>query len=309
MSDPSAVKSFFDVRASRYAADFFDAGEVPAVYPLGLRRLEGTLEALGNHVPAGGLVIDLGCGVGQATLGAAKAGFRGQGFDISSGMIEEAEKLRALQTAEVREKSAFWCCDLFETGLAAGSADAVVALGVLEYLPDDKPFLGEAARLLRSGGLMVLEVRNRFFNLLSANRFTAEEAASPAFATVVARLAPRLATPLSLESRREFARRLRAAADAFDRAITADEAEREEAPPSFGGARRQHDIDTLTAEAGEAGFAWVAAKGLHPHPLPPAVEKSSPAFYNQLAALFDALAAEPAALAWSSSALVVYRKR
>jgi SAM-dependent methyltransferase len=244
-------------------------------------------------------------------LAAAKVGFDALGIDISEGMIAEAEAARAAQPAEAQARSAFRRGDLFANGLARGSADVLTALGVLEYLPEDTAFLAEAARLVRPGGLMVLEVRNRLFNMTTANRFTVAEIEAGAGPGLIEQLAAFVRAPLSPPARREFARRLKAVAERIDDALARDDAQAEPSamPPSFGDSRRQHALGELAARAGAAGFAPVSTHALHPHALPPALEAAAPHFYNQLAWLFDALAAEPAALAWSSAMLVALRRR
>ena len=62
-----------------------------------------------------------------------------------------------------------------ESGLPAGEFDAVTAMGLIEYLPDDDGLFAEAARLLRPGGRFAVSCRNRLYNLLSANDYTAQE--------------------------------------------------------------------------------------------------------------------------------------
>src|SRR5215475_3251538 len=61
------------------------------------------------------------------------------------------------------------------SGLPTGSADAVTAIGLVEYLAADAPFLLEAARLLRRGGVLVVSCRNRLFNATSGNDYTRAE--------------------------------------------------------------------------------------------------------------------------------------
>ena len=62
------------------------------------------------------------------------------------------------------------------------------------------------------------------------------------------------------------------------------------------------------AAAAKAGLSEAGVLGVHPHPLPPALEAAAPRFYNRLAGVLEALEATPASLAWSSAFLGVFTR-
>jgi len=109
-------------------------------------------------------VLDVACGTGRHAVAFARWGLRAAGADISPAMIERARA--AARAAGVRVT---WTVAGFG-GLAAavadavGSFDAVTCLGnSLPHLPDDAALdgaLADMARMLRPGGVLVVQDRN-----------------------------------------------------------------------------------------------------------------------------------------------------
>jgi len=101
-------------------------------------------------------VLDAGCGAGVVAIALAEAGHNVSGIDIAPRMIE-----RAVQEAELRGLS----CD-FRVGSADAlpyrdaAFDAVVAMGLLANLPDDRAALREMLRVLKPGGLLMATMPN-----------------------------------------------------------------------------------------------------------------------------------------------------
>jgi SAM-dependent methyltransferase len=196
-----------------------------------------------------------------------------------------------------------------ESGLPTGEHDAVTALGLVEYLPDDDGLLAEAARLLRPGGRVAVSCRNRLYNLLSANEYTAEE-------TEAARLLAELRIALARarpEELHALAESVAASADELERAAQAD---RDVPPPelhdhrrAFQRGRRQHTPRELDEAAARHGLRAVEVLALHPHPLPPVLEPLAPRTYNALARAWQrALERSPAGLACSTAFVAVYER-
>jgi ArsR family transcriptional regulator len=108
-------------------------------------------EALGNGPFP--LLVDLGTGTGRILeLFGARAG-RALGFDLNHDMLAYARmKLEraGLGHAQVRHG------DLYNVPLPDGSADAVVLHQVLHFLDDPAVAVSEAARLLASGGRLLV---------------------------------------------------------------------------------------------------------------------------------------------------------
>jgi SAM-dependent methyltransferase len=198
-----------------------------------------------------------------------------------------------------------------ESGLPAGEFDAVTALGLVEYLPDDEGLFAEAARLLRTGGRFAVSCRNRLYNLQSANDYTSQEYDDEA---------PRLLEELREQLARTDAASLHALAEALAESAAelgrAAAADREVPPPelhdhrrAFQRGRRQHTPRDLRAAAGRTGFREQEVLALHPHPLPPALEPLAPRTYNGLARAWQrALERSPAGLAFSTAFVAVFER-
>ncbi|GGM30296.1 MULTISPECIES: methyltransferase domain-containing protein [Micromonospora] len=96
------------------------------------------------------LLVDLGCGAGLLAPHLAGKGYRHVGVDLTGSALEQA------RTHGVTVVNA----DATAVPLADGCADVVAAGELLEHVPDWRRAVGEACRLLRPGGLLVLDTLN-----------------------------------------------------------------------------------------------------------------------------------------------------
>jgi SAM-dependent methyltransferase len=116
----------------------------------GETKYSAWLSELGERIPAGGTVLDLGCGSGlPVARDLTAAGCRVTGVDISEVQIRRA---RGLVPA-----AAFLQADISSVDFDYESFDAVVSFFALIHLPlEDQPLLlRRIARWLRPGGLFV----------------------------------------------------------------------------------------------------------------------------------------------------------
>jgi 2-polyprenyl-6-hydroxyphenyl methylase / 3-demethylubiquinone-9 3-methyltransferase len=118
-------------------------GEFAALHWLAASRAE--------HIPpaahAGALLVDLACGGGLMAPHVGRLGYRHVGVDLN---------LRALQLAREHGVTPVRA-SVLAVPLADGCADVVLAGEILEHLEDDVGVLAECARLLRPGGILVLD--------------------------------------------------------------------------------------------------------------------------------------------------------
>ncbi|MDP9342165.1 MAG: methyltransferase domain-containing protein [Actinomycetota bacterium] len=281
-------------------------------YPVGANRVRLAIESLAERLGAAeGSLADLGCGGGDLCVEVARLGMAPTGVDIAEGMIEQAGRAAQSLEPDVRGRLRFVLADVLASGLPDASFDAVTALGLIEYLPEDGPLLREAHRLLRPGGVLVVSCRNRLFNLASLNEFTAREVEAGGALPLLEEITDLGRHGLSADALADFAGRLGDLAPALREALEEDRrtpAEGAGPRPSFGQERRQHSPEELASSARAAGFAGPGFVGVHPHPLPPAAEPLAPRFYNQLARAFEALEREPLAMTWSSAFLGVFTR-
>jgi 2-polyprenyl-6-hydroxyphenyl methylase/3-demethylubiquinone-9 3-methyltransferase len=118
-------------------------GEFAALHWLAASRAE--------HIPPaphpGALLVDLACGGGLMGPHVARLGYRHVGVDLNLRALELA---REHGVTPVRGS-------VLAVPLADGCADVVVAGEILEHVEDDVGVLAECARLLRPGGMLVLD--------------------------------------------------------------------------------------------------------------------------------------------------------
>ena len=140
-----AVQRLFDAKASAWSAKYAPGGALVGR----LARLSGSV---GRYVRAGDRVLDLGCGTGELARALAEEGIRSTGCDISGQMLRRA-------AACSQDGCLGWV--QLGAGLAAalpfasGVFDTVIAASAPEYVADPRAVLGECARVLRPGGVML----------------------------------------------------------------------------------------------------------------------------------------------------------
>lgn len=135
--DPkSLVARGYDALSQRYDVAFD-----------GANKYQPWLDELCDRVPAGGTVLDLGCGSGlPVARELVAAGYRVTGVDISGTQVERARQLVA--------GAEFVHADAAAVRFPPASFDAVVCLYALIHMPlDDQPaLLARIAGWLRPGG-------------------------------------------------------------------------------------------------------------------------------------------------------------
>jgi SAM-dependent methyltransferase len=133
------VRRGYDALSYRYRGD----DEEPEHYATWLARLR-------ERVPAGGAVLDLGCGCGvPLARDLAGAGYAVTGVDLSAVQVERARRLVPA--------ARFLHADATEVEFPAASFAAVVCLYTLIHLPlNEQPaLLGRIGRWLRPGGWLL----------------------------------------------------------------------------------------------------------------------------------------------------------
>jgi O-antigen chain-terminating methyltransferase len=160
------------------------------------RRMEDALRGSESHVRADVAhyvrlaaehqpVLDVGCGRGEFLAACGEAGVDARGVDTNERSIADLRQRGfAADVAAVPECFA---------GIADGSLGAVLAMHVVEHLPLDALFalFRESARVLRHGGLLMIETPNAESILMGASEFWRDPThiapRHPAALTVLAR--------------------------------------------------------------------------------------------------------------------------
>jgi ubiquinone/menaquinone biosynthesis C-methylase UbiE len=160
----------------------------PAEHCLRLMHLRAYDEAVGHA--AGRDVLDVGCNTGYGTLRFAPVANRIVGVDVSPRAIEAARE----RARDGRPE--FIVTTGFELPFPAATFDLVTSFQVLEHVPDPLAFLRELARVLRSGGTVILATPNAATRLYPGmtpwNRFHVHEYLAPELAEQLRSVFPRV---------------------------------------------------------------------------------------------------------------------
>jgi SAM-dependent methyltransferase len=159
------MERFWDARAREDAFYFVDsrlryhAPDEAAFWEGGEQALEALLGALRVELPAGGTVLDIGCGLGRLTRPLARQAARVIALDVSSEMLAKARELNAqLENVE-------WVHGDGRSlhPVADATVDACVSHVVFRHIPDPAITLGyirEMGRVLKPGGFAAFELSN-----------------------------------------------------------------------------------------------------------------------------------------------------
>ncbi len=171
-----SVASHYDGSASTYA-DQYDESKIwtNEEYPANYFRLKLVRQILADA----GVKSLYEHGVGDATplVTIAGDGIRVAGNDVSPEMVKFA---RTNMTKHGLDPEAINLLDVQSHDSIdierekAGSFDAVMALGVIPHVEDDRWFVASMDKFLEPGGRLLLQFRNSMFSMFTFNRLTKE---------------------------------------------------------------------------------------------------------------------------------------
>lgn len=146
------VRSLFGTNVREWAAMY--ATDTPRDWSAEdlLMRRRFALEMIEQSVPKGARIADLGCGTGDMSAELIRRGYDVWGLDIAAQMIDYVRARFGSQQ--------FIVGDVEHIDFADDTFDAVVCLGVLEYLERDGAALREIWRVLRPGGTAIISTPN-----------------------------------------------------------------------------------------------------------------------------------------------------
>jgi SAM-dependent methyltransferase len=150
--DAEEIRSFWVEQARAH-------GESPSASWSDHRVIELEIDAIGSRVASAGRVLDVGCANGYSSARYAALGAQVVGVDFVPEMVEHANTRRAGLPPQVARRLEFAVGDIRALEFEDASFDAVVSTRVVINLPsweEQRRGLGECARVLRSGGLLLL---------------------------------------------------------------------------------------------------------------------------------------------------------
>lgn len=124
----------------------------PSIYNNKQYRRKYVLEMLGS---GSGTVLDFGCGAGGYFEVLEKLGYHVVGLDSAPQMVKTATNVASsLKNTKVLQG------DVLHPPFEKHTFDALIAVGLLEYLPNDQNFLRVVKELVKPGGKIVVTLRN-----------------------------------------------------------------------------------------------------------------------------------------------------
>lgn len=150
------VRTYFHEKADEYTDRHYFETQGGLLWARHRAILEMIRE---GGLPSSGNILDVGCGPGLLSLDLATSGYRGLAVDVAPAMIDRCKKQAATRGINT------WNYQVGDAeSLAAPdcSFDAVIAAGVIEYLPGDDRMMREVWRVLKPGGCFILNVTNRY---------------------------------------------------------------------------------------------------------------------------------------------------
>jgi ubiquinone/menaquinone biosynthesis C-methylase UbiE len=143
--------SFFSSFASKYHSSY---GRItPGGYGLRIRH-QRVLELLEG---IRGSVIDVGCGPGELVRALAEKKLSVSGVDAAEGMIEQASQL-----TQGMENVRLAVGDATRLEEPDGAFDVVTCIGVIERIAPNSAAFSEMARVVKTGGTVVISFPNSF---------------------------------------------------------------------------------------------------------------------------------------------------
>jgi 2-polyprenyl-6-hydroxyphenyl methylase/3-demethylubiquinone-9 3-methyltransferase len=146
-------------RFEELGEDWWDlSGPMRALHAINPVRVSYIRDAIAKRgMFEGARILDVGCGGGILCEPLARMGADMTGIDPAPGNIDIARAHAAPQLLAIDYRA-----DTAEALVAEGASfDAVLAMEVIEHVPDQAAFVATACALVRPGGLLIMSTLNR----------------------------------------------------------------------------------------------------------------------------------------------------
>jgi SAM-dependent methyltransferase len=238
-------------------------------YPANYFRLQLLLRSFVNKNIK--RIIEVGVGDGTPLTMLAGAGIDIWGFDFSENMVKKARE--AVQKIGLTPERIFWG-DIqdpltYTHALKDGQFDGLIAMGVMPHVENDDMVLDNMNSLVRPGGSVFVEFRNKLFSLFTFNRYTADFILNDLLKDVDSKIRERVA--------RDLATRLR-----MDMPPMGDGVEGDEAAPGYNSILSKfHNPFEVTELFSRHGFHDIKLRWYHYHPAMPYLDGEMPELFRR----------------------------
>ncbi len=152
------VRNYYEGEAREYDQQFYGTTKG---YPTLQYRHRYMLDmALSLNLPNDARILDIGCGPGEMVLDLARKQWKIWGIDIAQAMIDIAKEKAA--KAQVTNEIHLATGDIEQLDFEDQFFDLIICSGVVEYLPGDEKWMREISRTLKPGGVLIINVTNRW---------------------------------------------------------------------------------------------------------------------------------------------------
>ncbi len=306
---PNEIKKYFEQEAAAWLESSYRTdGES---YPVGRHRARIISEILsteGRRLK----ILDLGCGGGRLSIFLGELGHEVVGVDQSGAMLEIATRDLAKTTQETQARVRFVNAPVDSFDIDEGSFDAVLAMGLIGYLPNDEMIFNIANHHLADGGRLFVSCRNRLFNMSSLTWRTLREIEHGHAPALLREIDALYSIPVSDDIPNtlieQIANNLEHVKASMPSAtmpeVHGDMSEGEQAEA------RQHVPSDIERVAQSMAFDVEQFYAVHPHMLDPRLERLlPPVLANKLSEAMIVFESEPAALPTASVFIASLRRK
>jgi ubiquinone/menaquinone biosynthesis C-methylase UbiE len=144
------VQKFYDQETSRYISDRYSGESCEQMSYLIRKKI-----VLDFLCRTRGKILDVGCGPAIFTNELSDMGLKPYSADVSFEMLKNARSITAENT------QTYWLnCEIERLPFPSKSFDNVISIGVIAYVNETKRAIGELYRVLKPGGILVIQCSN-----------------------------------------------------------------------------------------------------------------------------------------------------
>jgi 2-polyprenyl-3-methyl-5-hydroxy-6-metoxy-1,4-benzoquinol methylase len=165
---------FWNNHADKWEGMVYDKYKKYLRFPTSGQREEIAIREVKSKVNNSASIIDIGCANGELIRSLFSEGYENvTGLDNAKNMISLSRETMLKQNplADVEKIFIHGDIDTLEVEL---KYDVVTALGIVEYALDANDFFRQMRKIMNKSGTLILESRNKLFNVYSGNKYTVE---------------------------------------------------------------------------------------------------------------------------------------